>query len=100
MAQPESKARLLQHLPTRCGLQNLNLKPVQRAEDKTKTYIATHDRTNPPPNQMISTEQQNILLRQFHTRAEKKQKRAADSSDAAGGRAAKRQETRRSVEGS
>ena len=49
------------------------LRPVQRpAPDGSKTYIATHDRTQPPASQVVKTEQQNILLRQFHTRAARK----------------------------
>ena len=35
-------------------------------------YIATHSRTEPPPDQIVSTEKQNILLRQFHAREEAK----------------------------
>jgi hypothetical protein len=34
----------------------------------SKTYIATHTRTEPPPDQMITTEKQNIILRQFSMR--------------------------------
>ncbi|XP_042481647.1 DET1- and DDB1-associated protein 1 [Macadamia integrifolia] len=43
------------------------------------TYHPTHNRTVPPPNQVISTEATNILLRQFYQQAEEKlrPKRAA-----------------------
>ncbi|PSS11369.1 DET1- and DDB1-associated protein [Actinidia chinensis var. chinensis] len=43
------------------------------------TYHPTHDRTIPPPNQVISSEAKNILLRHFYQRAEDKlrPKRAA-----------------------
>ncbi|RCV46779.1 hypothetical protein SEVIR_9G562700v4 [Setaria viridis] len=42
------------------------------------TYIATH-RTDPPPNQVITTEPRNILLRHFYQKSEEKlrPKRAA-----------------------
>ncbi|KAJ7537973.1 hypothetical protein O6H91_11G030000 [Diphasiastrum complanatum] len=36
------------------------------------TYCATHNRTIPPPDQVISTEVTNILLRQFYRRGEAK----------------------------
>ncbi|CAK9156579.1 unnamed protein product [Ilex paraguariensis] len=43
------------------------------------TYHPTHDRTLPPPNQVISSEAKNILLRHFYESAEEKlrPKRAA-----------------------
>ncbi|KAI3835826.1 hypothetical protein MKX03_035571 [Papaver bracteatum] len=43
------------------------------------TYHPTHNRTVPPPNQVITTEATNILLRQFYQRADTKlrPKRAA-----------------------
>ncbi|PWZ08050.1 hypothetical protein Zm00014a_016890, partial [Zea mays] len=34
------------------------------------TYVATH-RTDPPPNQVITTESRNILLRHFYQKSEK-----------------------------
>ncbi|EER92954.1 hypothetical protein BDA96_01G559500 [Sorghum bicolor] len=42
------------------------------------TYVATH-RTDPPPNQVITTEARNILLRHFYQKSEEKlrPKRAA-----------------------
>ncbi|KAG2555133.1 hypothetical protein PVAP13_9KG546600 [Panicum virgatum] len=42
------------------------------------TYIAAH-RTDPPPNQVITTEPRNILLRHFYQKSEEKlrPKRAA-----------------------
>ncbi|KAI7740715.1 hypothetical protein M8C21_023526 [Ambrosia artemisiifolia] len=43
------------------------------------TYHPTHDRTLPPPDQVISSEAKNILLRQFYQRGDEKlrPKRAA-----------------------
>ncbi|KAJ4839148.1 DET1- and DDB1-associated protein 1 [Turnera subulata] len=43
------------------------------------TYHPTHSRTLPPPDQVITTEAKNILLRNFYERAEEKlrPKRAA-----------------------
>mmetsp|Transcript_36367 Transcript_36367/g.60263 ORF Transcript_36367/g.60263 Transcript_36367/m.60263 type:complete len:103 (+) Transcript_36367:24-332(+) len=40
------------------------------------TYLATHERTQPPPDQVVVTEKTNILLRQFHQLAEAKRDRA------------------------
>ncbi|KAJ3689631.1 hypothetical protein LUZ61_018795 [Rhynchospora tenuis] len=34
------------------------------------TYHPTHNRTLPPPNQVITTESKNILLRQFYQKSE------------------------------
>eukprot|EP00850_Spirogloea_muscicola_P001389 SM000005S17186 [mRNA] locus=s5:591327:592241:- [translate_table: standard] len=39
------------------------------------TYHATHDRTQPPPHQVIATEATNILIRHFYQMAEHKQHR-------------------------
>ncbi|XAR55092.1 hypothetical protein NMG60_11030478 [Bertholletia excelsa] len=36
------------------------------------TYHPTHDRTVPPPDQVISSEAKNILLRHFYKHAEEK----------------------------
>lgn len=49
------------------------------------TYYATHNRTIPPANQVISTEVNNILLRHFHQSSEQKvnSKRPAQESPAA-----------------
>ncbi|KAJ4777948.1 DET1 complexing ubiquitin ligase [Rhynchospora pubera] len=48
------------------------------------TYHPTHNRTIPPPNQVITTESKNILLRQFYQKSEEqlrpKTKRAASES--------------------
>ncbi|KAL8141614.1 hypothetical protein V2J09_014646 [Rumex salicifolius] len=43
------------------------------------TYHPTHNRTLPPPDQVISTESKNILIRHFYQHAEEKlrPKRAA-----------------------
>ncbi|CAD5333665.1 unnamed protein product [Arabidopsis thaliana] len=36
------------------------------------TYRPTHNRTLPPPDQVITTEVKNILIRSFYQRAEEK----------------------------
>ncbi|KAG8382193.1 hypothetical protein BUALT_Bualt05G0051300 [Buddleja alternifolia] len=36
------------------------------------TYHPTHDRTLPPPNQVIASEAKNILVRHFYQHAEEK----------------------------
>ncbi|XP_058089309.1 DET1- and DDB1-associated protein 1-like [Magnolia sinica] len=53
--------------------------PAHPSKITPATYHPTHNRTVPPPNQVISTEATNILLRQFYQRAEEKlrPKRAA-----------------------
>ena len=75
---------LLQDLPRHHAAPAISeaLRPVQRiGSDNSKMYLATHDRTEPPDNQVVRTEVQNALLRQFKARVEaKRQKRA--SSDA------------------
>ena len=49
------------------------LRPVQRVTaDKSKLYIATHDRTQPPASQVVRSDAQNVLLRQFHARNDAK----------------------------
>ncbi|CAA6673731.1 unnamed protein product [Spirodela intermedia] len=58
------------------------LRPADPAEPSNLTpitYHPTHNRTLPPPNQVISTEETNILLRQFYQRVDEKMrtKRAA-----------------------
>ncbi|KAL8088901.1 DET1- and DDB1-associated protein 1-like [Apium graveolens] len=45
------------------------------------TYHPTHDRTLPPPDQVIYTEEKNILLRHFYMRAEEKLKSKRAASD-------------------
>ncbi|GLJ40324.1 hypothetical protein SUGI_0829010 [Cryptomeria japonica] len=45
------------------------------------TYHPTHNRTTPPPHQVISTETTNILLRQFYQQAEEKLKSKRPASD-------------------
>mmetsp|Transcript_29390 Transcript_29390/g.94485 ORF Transcript_29390/g.94485 Transcript_29390/m.94485 type:complete len:106 (-) Transcript_29390:215-532(-) len=50
------------------------------------TYLATHDRTSPPPDQVVGTETTNIILRHFRQLAEKqreRQKRAPPAAEAA-----------------
>ncbi|MQM09163.1 hypothetical protein Taro_042026 [Colocasia esculenta] len=53
--------------------------PAQPSKLTAVTYHPTHDRTLPPSNQVISTEAENILLRQFYQSKEDKlrTKRAA-----------------------
>ncbi|PKA60155.1 hypothetical protein AXF42_Ash009839 [Apostasia shenzhenica] len=59
------------------------LRPSDRSAKPSKltptTYHPTHNRTLPPPNQVITTEARNILLRQIYQKAEEKlrPKRAA-----------------------
>ena len=81
----ELAVRFLSDLPRhRAAPEIQQLRPVQRiSPDNTCTYLATHDRTQPPADQVVTTERQNILLRQFRARAESKkaQKRSAASSD-------------------
>ena len=48
---------------------NILAKPTDRSK-ATALYIATHDRCEPPENQIVTTDPANILLRQFHARAE------------------------------
>ncbi|KAK3150332.1 hypothetical protein QOZ80_3AG0231910 [Eleusine coracana subsp. coracana] len=59
-----------QLVPADPSSQPSNITPV--------TYIATHT-TDPPPNQVITTEAKNILLRHFYQKSEEKlrPKRAA-----------------------
>ena len=52
------------------------VKPTRLLPDGSVTnYIATYERTQPPPSQIVTTERQNILLRQFQARAESKRER-------------------------
>ncbi|KAL3818021.1 hypothetical protein ACJIZ3_003926 [Penstemon smallii] len=55
------------------------------------TYRPTHDRTLPPPDQVIGSEPKNILLRHFYEHAEEKMrlKRRASSDDLTPERASK-----------
>ncbi|XP_022892961.1 uncharacterized protein LOC111407594 isoform X2 [Olea europaea var. sylvestris] len=61
------------HLSTR----PINL--IVRTKKTPVTYRPTHDRTIPPPDQVITSDAKNILLRHFYQRAEEKlrPKRAA-----------------------
>ncbi|KAL8498521.1 hypothetical protein ACS0TY_021740 [Phlomoides rotata] len=43
------------------------------------TYHPTHDRTAPPPDQVISCEARNILLRHFYQRVEEKRSKRGSS---------------------
>nr|CAD1844596.1 unnamed protein product [Ananas comosus var. bracteatus] len=59
------------------------LRPADPSAQPSKltpaTYHPTHNRTLPPPNQVITTESRNILLRHFYQKSEEKlrPKRAA-----------------------
>ena len=57
-------------------------KPVQRDQANNRVYIATHEFTQPPATQIVTTERQNILLRAFHARADKRAQKRASSGDA------------------
>ncbi|EFJ28215.1 hypothetical protein SELMODRAFT_69822, partial [Selaginella moellendorffii] len=46
--------------------------PSHRSQLTPLTYHATHDRTMPPADQVISTEATNILLRHFYQKADHK----------------------------
>ncbi|KAF3321276.1 Det1 complexing ubiquitin ligase [Carex littledalei] len=52
------------------------LRPLEPTAQPSKltpvTYHPTHNRTLPPPNQVITTESKNILLRQFYQKSEEK----------------------------
>ena len=47
-----------------------------QASSPARTYVATHS-TEPPANQIVTTETQNILLRQFQTKKDDKRKKRA-----------------------
>lgn len=47
----------------------------------TAVYLATHDRTQPPSDQVITTEKTNILLRSFYQLAEAKRQRLKRSAE-------------------
>ncbi|WOG90201.1 hypothetical protein DCAR_0209444 [Daucus carota subsp. sativus] len=46
--------------------------PSKSSKMTPVTYHPTHDRTLPPPDQVISSEAKNILLRHFYARSEEK----------------------------
>ncbi|XP_073305131.1 DET1- and DDB1-associated protein 1-like [Primulina huaijiensis] len=46
--------------------------PSNSSKMTPATYHPTHDRTLPPPNQVIAAEAKNILLRHFYKHAEQK----------------------------
>jgi len=69
--------------------------PVRVQASLTKAlYIATHDRCQPPSDQIVQSERQNLLLRQFHARAERqiqeRQKRASGEGDERSSKKARR----------
>jgi DET1- and DDB1-associated protein 1 len=79
---------LLQNLPRHPSAPSMLSAVKQTAPERTAAtlYIATHDRTEPPADQVVSTERMNALMRQFHqreeSRARERQKRAISSSPA------------------
>ncbi|CAA3010227.1 DET1- and DDB1-associated 1 isoform X1 [Olea europaea subsp. europaea] len=46
--------------------------PSNPSKKTPVTYRPTHDRTIPPPDQVITSDAKNILLRHFYQRAEEK----------------------------
>ncbi|KAK1653462.1 hypothetical protein QYE76_071267 [Lolium multiflorum] len=66
------------HLLLKKGKQNAMLAIIMLQSVTPTTYIAAH-RTDPPPNQVITTDPRNILLRHFYQKSENKlrPKRAA-----------------------
>ena len=81
-------ANLPRHPSVPAGFAEGALAPLRVPERAaSRVYWATHDRTEPPPDQVVTMEKKNILLRQFHTREEKRerQKRAERSQSSAAG---------------
>ena len=81
---------LLQNLPSRNPMAFAKLlgRAEQTKMDRTKPsqqpaaiYVATHDRTQPPGDQVIRTEKTNILLRSFYQLAEAKRERLKRSAE-------------------
>merc|ERR1719311_925797 len=72
---------LLRDLPVRNPLAFSALGKSDPAKSHPVVYYATHDRTQPPSDQVITTEKTNILLRQFHQLAEAKRERLKRSVD-------------------
>ncbi|KAK9846312.1 hypothetical protein WJX81_001362 [Elliptochloris bilobata] len=62
----------LLNLPCHCPLnfsetvRNRSLAPRHKKDLRPRLYIATHDRTEAPADQVIATEKQSILLREFY----------------------------------
>ena len=80
-----SLARLLHDMPRHPAAPAMSgeaLKPQQRVADDSKTYLARHERTQPPASQVVTTETQNALLRQFRARAESRQRQKRAIGDA------------------
>ena len=80
---------LLQNLPSRDPMAfakllgeadqaKIDRKPSQQP---AALYFATHDRTQPPSDQVIRTEKTNILLRSFYQLAEAKRERSKRSAE-------------------
>ncbi|KAI4326895.1 hypothetical protein L6164_019416 [Bauhinia variegata] len=55
--------------------------PSSPSKMRPATYHPTHSRTLPPPDQVITTEAKNILLRHIYQRAEEKLKPKRAASD-------------------
>ena len=56
---------------------------VLRYQTSQKTYVATHS-TQPPPDQVITTETQNILVREFLSKQKAKARQPSGSSPTRG----------------
>eukprot|EP00308_Calcidiscus_leptoporus_P004006 CAMPEP_0119375834 /NCGR_PEP_ID=MMETSP1334-20130426/36735_1 /TAXON_ID=127549 /ORGANISM="Calcidiscus leptoporus, Strain RCC1130" /LENGTH=112 /DNA_ID=CAMNT_0007394231 /DNA_START=20 /DNA_END=358 /DNA_ORIENTATION=+ len=69
-----SASALLRDLPSNSRCCSQLKQPMERAKAPV-TYYATHEHTQPPPDQVVATEKTNILLRQFHQLAEAKRER-------------------------
>ncbi|KAL5727135.1 DET1- and DDB1-associated protein 1 [Ranunculus cassubicifolius] len=55
--------------------------PLNPSELTAATYHPTHNRTAPPPDQVIATEATNILLRKFYEHADQKLSPKRSASD-------------------
>ena len=80
---------LLQNLPSRDPMAFAKLlgeadqAKIDRrpSQQPAALYFATHDRTQPPSDQVIRTEKTNILLRSFYQLAEAKRERSKRSAE-------------------
>ena len=68
----EGAAALLQNLPRHPSAPAVLIPLKHSAPERSAgaLYIATHDRTEPPADQVVTTEKMNVLRRQFHQREE------------------------------
>jgi DET1- and DDB1-associated protein 1 len=81
---------LLQNLPSRNpmafakllgGADQTKMDRTKPSQQPAAIYFATHDRTQPPSDQVIRTEKTNILLRSFYQLAEAKRERLKRSAE-------------------